>query len=197
MVQNNGGSLIAQAVIQLARAKGVRTITLVAPGGAIEWSALQPHLTALGGTLVLSEADALKHEFLKTIKDLPPGALGLNGSGGAAASAVAHALRQGATLVTYGASRRKEAALTAPLSFFTESALTAKGFSLHAWARARGEKALRADIAAAALACSAEEGKPHAAATFLVAREPFEDFAAALKRTTAAVTDRPVVLRFK
>ena len=200
-MQNNGGSLVAQAVVQLAAAKGLRSVTLVAPGGGIEWSALSPHLTALGGTLVLGEGDALKHEFLKTMRDLPPGALGLNGSGGSAANSVARALARGATLVTYGAARRREAALSAALDLFTVGDLSARGFSLQAWAEKQNGAALAADIAAAAAACASEEGGgkelKRASVSFLVAREPFEDFSAALKRATAAVTDRPVVLRMK
>ena len=198
-MQNNGGSLVAQAVVQLAAARGLRTVSLVREGAGPEWEALSPHLTALGATLVLPERAAGKHEFAKTLRDLPPGALGLNGSGGAAALAVARALGKGATLVTYGAASGREAALAAPLDLWTVGDLTARGFSLSAWLAALSAPARAAEVAEAAAACASVEGKEgakRAAVALLVAREPFADFAAALKRSGAPGNARPVVLTF-
>lgn len=189
VVQNNGASTVAQAVVQLAAAKGVRTVTLVRPGTGPEWDQLVPHLTSLGATLVASEEEAGRHEFAKTLKDLPAGVLGLNSSGGAAATLVARSLAQGATLVTYGTAGRRPA-ITVPLDLFTARDLTLRGFNLDAAVKAGARAARDAEVAGAVKAVADGSVK------LLVAREPFKDFAAALERTYRPSNQRKVVLTF-
>jgi trans-2-enoyl-CoA reductase len=192
VVLNDGANLVSQALVQLAAARGLKTVTLIRADTGPHFDVLSPHLTALGAGMVLSEAAAATHAFTKTLADFKGGVLGLNASGGAAALTVARALAPGATLVTYGTASRRTPALTAPLDLFTAADLTLRGFSLGAWAARTAKGARDSEVAAAAKAVS---GAAPAVRT-LVAREPFADFGAALKRATAAVCERPVVLTF-
>jgi NADPH:quinone reductase-like Zn-dependent oxidoreductase len=192
IVQNNASSLVSQAVTQLAAAAGVRCVSLVrAPGGAgASWSDVAPHLSSLGATLVVSEEQAGRHEFAKTLRDLPAGVLGLNSSGGAAATLVARALAPRATVVTFGAAAPRAAALTAPLDLFTAADLTFRGFSAAAHLGALPKDAR--DAAAREAAGLVASG----AVKLLVVREPFSGFAAALKRAYALGAERQVTLVF-
>ena len=189
---NDGASLVSQAVVQLAARAGVKAVTLIREGTGPAFDALSPHLTALGAALVVSEANAATHAFAKTLRDFKGAVLGLNASGGAAALTTARALAPRATLVTYGTPSRRTPALTAPLDLFTVSDLTLRGFSLGAWAERTQKEGRDGEVAAAARAV----GGAAPAIKLLVAREPFADFALALKRATAPGTERPIVLTF-
>lgn len=189
---NDGANLVSQALVQLAAARGVKTVVLVRPDSGPRFDAYSPHLSALGAGLVISEAAAASHAFTKTLADFKGAVLGVNASGGAAALTVARALAHGATLVTYGTASRRTPALSAPLDLFTAADLHARGFSLGAWAARTAPGARSGEVAEAAKAVAGSAP----AVRLLVAREPFADFAAALKRATAPVCERPVVLTF-
>jgi trans-2-enoyl-CoA reductase len=185
IVQNGAGSTVGQTVIQLAAAKGVKTVNLVRHGG--DWSKVVAHLQGLGATTVVAEEQAGKHEFRKTLADVGAGKLGLNATGGAAAGLVARALAPGATLVTYGSSSGRP--VSAPLDLFTHKDLTLRGFNLDK-AVGSGDKAARDTLAREAVAAVA-----NGSIKLLVAREPFRDFGVALGRTLQP-HQRKVVLVF-
>ena len=168
----------------------MRSINLVrGSGSGTAWIEVVPHLTSLGATLVVSEEEAGRHEFAKTLADLPKGVLGLNSSGGAAASLVARALAPSATLVTYGTQSR-HAAISVPLDLFTASDITFKGFNAATYLN--GLKKEARDVAARDAAQLVSSGKMK----LLVAREPFGQFSAALKRAYAIGVERQVTLVF-
>ena len=190
MVTNNGGSLVSQALVQLAKGKGLVTVSLVAPGNGPAWNEIAPHLTALGASLVLSEEEAGTHEYKKSLADFKGAVLGLNASGGRAAMLVARSLAHGATLVSYGTASRRTPAIAAPLDIFTASGLTLQGFNLETALKAQSKSTRDKDISAAASSIASSSIK------LLVARESFLDFQQALKRAIAPGTERPVVLVF-
>ena len=76
---------------------------------AVRWPLLyrNPSLQGLGASLVVNDAYASTPAFAKLIADVAPASLGINGAGGAPFSAVAKALAQSATLVTYAAVSRQ------------------------------------------------------------------------------------------
>ncbi len=176
-MQNNGMSMVGQAVTQLASAAGARCLSLVrlAPGRELSWAEIVPHLTSIGAALVVSEDEASRHEFAKTLKDLPPAVLGFNSSGGAAATLVARSLGRGATLVTYGSAARRPA-VALPLDVFTAGDLRARGFNAaaHLASLSKTDRDAVAQSAAALVSTGAVK--------LLVAREPFRDFGDALGR---------------
>ncbi len=185
MVQNGAGSTVGQAVIQLAAARGIITVNMLRQHP--EWAKMVAHLQGIGGTSVVSEEAAGRHDFRKMLADFPPPKLGLNGVGGAPAGVVARALGAGATLVTYGAASGRP--VSVPLDLFTHKDLTLRGFSL-AKAAGGASKAER-DAAATAAVSAVTSG----AVTLLVAREPFADFNIALERSLKPF-QRKVVLTF-
>ena len=192
VVLNDGGNLVSQAVVQLAAARGVKTLSLLREGSGPAFASLSPHLTALGASLVCGEDAAASHAFKKSLADFKGAVLGLNASGGAAALATARALAPRGTLVTYGAAARGRAAIAAPLDLFTAADLTLRGYSLTRWAAAAPKEARDKAVAAAFAAVAGAQP----AVRLLVAREPFADFAQALKRVGSAGNERPVVLLF-
>jgi NADPH:quinone reductase-like Zn-dependent oxidoreductase len=190
---NNGSSLVSQAVVQLASKAGLRSVSLVRSDSGIEWEKLAPHITAIGATLVVSEAQAGRHEFAKTMADLPKAKLALNSSGGPAALLLARHLAKGATLVTCGSEGRR-AAISAPLDIFTAQDLSLRGLNVEAWSAGLSKEARDKAVAEAVGSLFAAEGAWRL--RLLVAREPFKDFAVALKRTYAPGNDRQVSLTF-
>jgi len=183
-VQNDASSLVGQAVIQLAAANGQRTLNVARAHG--KWAELASHLQALGATAVVSDDQAGRFEFARVLADMRAGRLGLNGAGGAAASAVARALAPSSTMVTYGAASGRPVA--APLSWFTARDLSLRGFSLGAAVAGMPKAALDAAVAEAVAAVDA------GAVKLLVAKEPFADFAVALKRAAGPEHERAVVV---
>ncbi|KAK9798191.1 hypothetical protein WJX73_001817 [Symbiochloris irregularis] len=123
VVQNGANSAVGRMVIQIAHARGIRTVNLIRdrPGQ----DALEKELVELGATVVTSEAD-LKAALGSL--DAPPPKLGLNCVGGSAATLVAKTLCKGGTLVTYGGMSMKPVSL--PTSLLIFKGLRARGFWL-------------------------------------------------------------------
>lgn len=124
IVQNAANSGVGRAVIQLARALGIRTLNLVRRPELID------ELLALGADVVTGEETDLR----KNVRDLCAGdfpRLGFNAIGGASALNVANALSPDSTLVTYGAMSRQP--LKIPNSLLIFKNLTFSGFWLRRW----------------------------------------------------------------
>lgn len=184
-MQNNAGSTVGQAVIQLAAAKGLRSINTLR--ATPKWAETSVHLQSLGAAAVVSDDTAAKHEFKKLLADYSAPKLGLNATGGASASTVAKALGNGATMVTYGASSGRPVSIG--LDAFTGKDITFKGFNLDKATAALS----KADRDAAAK--EAVEAVSNDKVKLMVAREPFGDFKIALERSLKPF-ERKVVLTF-
>ncbi len=185
VIQNGASSTVAQAVIQVAASKGVRTLNIARQGP--DWSKLVSHLQALGAATVVSEAQAGRHEFKKILADLGTPKLGLNATGGAVGGVVARALGNGGTLVTYGSSTGRP--LNVSLDLFLHKNVTLKGFNVDKYVNGLSKQERDA---AARSAVSAVNG---GSVKLMVAREPFADFSVALDRTLQPY-QRKVVLVF-
>lgn len=119
VVQNGATSAVGQAVIQLCREMGVRTVNIVRdrPGALAEVARLK----SLGATVVTTEKNARTDAA-----GLPPPRLGLNCVGGSAAQMVGRLLGRGATMVTYGAMSRRPVTMPTALLIFKD--VTVRGF---------------------------------------------------------------------
>jgi NADPH:quinone reductase-like Zn-dependent oxidoreductase len=126
--------------------------------------------------------------FARLLSDVAPPALGLNGTGGAAAAAVLRALAPGADLVTYGCMSGQP--VRAGADVFATKQQTLRGASL---AAALAGLAKPARDAAVRAAVDDVAGGEAARVRLLLAREPFADFPAALARAARA-GERKVVL---
>ncbi|KAK9721280.1 mitochondrial 2-enoyl thioester reductase [Basidiobolus ranarum] len=132
VIQNGGNSGVGQAVIQIARARGINTINIIRDRENFEEAAQK--LKDLGATHVFADTQIRKPDTRDFIKSLGrPIRLGLNCVGGKTTTDMARLLGNNATLVTYGGMSREP--LTFPTSIFIFKNLTATGFWMTNWAK--------------------------------------------------------------
>jgi len=126
IVQNAGNSAVGRCVIQIAKALGFKTYSLVRRPELID------ELKAIGADVVETEDQfdrktASAHFAGKTPR------LGLNAVGGASALHVAHLLHSGGSHITYGAMSKMP--LKVPNGMLIFNNLAFRGFWLTAWAK--------------------------------------------------------------
>jgi len=124
IVQNAANSGVGRAVIQLAKALGLRTLNVVRRVELIE------ELEKIGGDVVVTEEMNLRDQVQALCGGKNP-KLALNAVGGASALNLANALAPGAPLVTYGAMGRQP--LKIPNSLLIFKNLSFHGFWLRRW----------------------------------------------------------------
>lgn len=186
IIQNNAGSTVAQAVVQLAAKRGIKTVNIMRERA--DQDDYIAHLQGLGATVVVDSEFAKTPEFAALMKDLPAPKLALNGSGGDAARVCAKSLADNGVMVTYGASSGKP--LTLPADVFIGKDITLKGFNLARWMAAAGPEERDAFIRRVYTLTADDD------LSQLLATEPFNDFSHALKRATEA-GERKVVLNMQ
>lgn len=141
VVQNAANSGVGEYVIQLAKARGVRTVNVVRRDDQV------PVLSALGGDVVLVDGPDLAARAAAATG----GALirlGLDAVGGSATDRVAQCVAVGGTVVNYGA-LSGEACKVAPGAFVFRD-ITLRGFWLASWFRRASvaqQQALYGDLA--------------------------------------------------
>lgn len=124
IVQNAATSAVGRAVIEIARHRGWKTLSLVRRPEAAD------ELRALGADAVVADTAEGAEEARALLGGARP-ALGLNAVGGASATRVAGLLGAGGTLVTYGAMSKE--ALKIPNGFLIFRDLAFRGFWLTRW----------------------------------------------------------------
>ncbi|KAF7294454.1 PKS-ER domain-containing protein [Mycena kentingensis (nom. inval.)] len=133
VVQNGANSAVGQAVIQIAAAKGLKTLNLVR--SRPDFPELAGKLKAIGGTEVLTYDDLSDRALTSTImKEWTAGKgirLGLNCVSGPDTTSMARLLGNDAFLVSYGAMSKQPLAL--PTSLFIFKNLTSVGFWQSRW----------------------------------------------------------------
>lgn len=124
LVQNAANSAVGRSVIQIAKARGIKTLNVVRRPELID------ELKAIGADVVVTEETDLR----KTGKELCGGGsprLGFNAVGGPSALNVTNALADLGTLVTYGAMGRQPLKIPNGLLIFRN--LEFKGYWLRRW----------------------------------------------------------------
>jgi trans-2-enoyl-CoA reductase len=124
IVQNAANSGVGRAVIQLAKALGLRTLNVVRRVELVE------ELEKIGGNVVITEETNLRDQVQALCGGKNP-KLALNAVGGASALNLANALAAGSPLVTYGAMGRQP--LKIPNSLLIFKNLSFHGFWLRRW----------------------------------------------------------------
>ena len=124
IVQNAANSGVGRAVIQLAKALGLRTLNVVRRVELVE------ELEKIGGDVVVTEETNLRDQVQALCGGKDP-KLALNAVGGASALNLANALAAGSPLVTYGAMGRQP--LKIPNSLLIFKNLSFHGFWLRRW----------------------------------------------------------------
>ena len=130
IAQNAATSGVGRAVIQIAKARGWKTLNFVRrPEAADELGKLGADAVVIDGPEVAAEAKA-------ALGGATP-KLGLNAVGGASATRLAALLAPGGTLVTYGAMSKE--ALKIPNGFLIFRDLQLRGFWLTRWLQGADE----------------------------------------------------------
>jgi trans-2-enoyl-CoA reductase len=127
LIQNAANTGVGQAVVQIAKARGIKTINIIPDSP--ESDNVTEYLQSLGADIVVTESYASSTKFSRLVADMPTPSLGINGAGGDAATAVARTVGDGSTVVTYGGS----APVRVPTSVLVGKGVTLSGFSLARW----------------------------------------------------------------
>jgi len=132
IIQNAGNSTVGQAVIQIAKARGIKTISLIRDReDPNAYQSLVNELKSLGADIVVSESFARTPDFRKSISDIPKPKVAFNAVGGQSATEIARNLADGGTIVTYGAMGRQPVSLPNSLLIFRD--IKSRGFWLTKW----------------------------------------------------------------
>ncbi len=124
VIQNAANSAVGGYLVQLARARGLRTVNVVRRQGAVA------DVEALGANVVLVDGD----DLAARVTEATGGAkvkLGIDAVGGMATERMAQALAPGATLVNYGAMGGEPCAISPGSLIFR--GITLRGFWLAHW----------------------------------------------------------------
>ncbi|XP_037005176.2 enoyl-[acyl-carrier-protein] reductase, mitochondrial isoform X2 [Artibeus jamaicensis] len=129
VIQNASNSGVGQAVIQIARALGLRTINVVRDRPDIQ--TLADKLKNLGAEHVITEEELRKPEIKSLFKDTPQPRLALNCVGGKSSTELLRHLAPGGTMVTYGGMAKQPVIASVSLLIFKD--LKLRGFWLSQW----------------------------------------------------------------
>ncbi|KAK9862340.1 hypothetical protein WJX84_003421 [Apatococcus fuscideae] len=122
VIQNGASSTVGQMVMQLAAAKGLRTVNLIRRRPQ---RLSDEEMADLGATLV-TDVDNVKADM--NAAGLPSASLALNCIGGSSSLAIAKRLRQSGTMVTYGGMSKQPVIAPTPAFIFND--LRLRGFWL-------------------------------------------------------------------
>jgi trans-2-enoyl-CoA reductase len=129
VVQNAANSTVGQAVIQLAKLRGIKTVNIIRDRA--NYKEVVEQLKSLGADVVVNEQFAASAEMKTVLSDLAAPKLALNATGGASATELVRLLGQCGTLVTYGGMAKQP--VTVPTSALIFKDISVKGFWLSQW----------------------------------------------------------------
>jgi len=141
IIQNGANSAVGRAVIQIAAARGLKTVNVVRDRPGFE--ALETELLGLGATMVVKAerlplAEVQEH-MTKVCGNKRP-VLALNCVGGQAATDLARTLNHSGVHVTYGGMSKKPVSLPTALLIFND--IQVRGFWVSAWYKREHEMSL-------------------------------------------------------
>lgn len=130
LVQNAGTSGVSKIVTQIAKAKGIKTLSVIRDRQNFE-SVAKVLEGQFGATKVISESESNDKAFNKEVlpRILGPNArvrLALNSVGGKSSTSIARKLEKDALMLTYGGMSKQP--VTLPTSLHIFKGLTSKGF---------------------------------------------------------------------
>ncbi|CAL4131836.1 unnamed protein product, partial [Meganyctiphanes norvegica] len=126
VIQNGSNSAVGQAVIQIAKSMGVKTINIVRDRPNID--ELKSNLMSIGATVVETEED-LKNS--KAVSSLPKPSLAFNCVSGRSGANILRQLSPSGVMVTYGGMSRKP--VTVPVGSLIFTDVTLQGFWMTRW----------------------------------------------------------------
>ncbi len=129
IVQNGANSAVGQCVIQMAKARGIKTVNIIRDRA--DKNEIIEKLQRLGGDIVVTEEYANTIAMKNVVSDLPKAKLGLNCVGGTSVATLVRLMDKDSTVVTYGGMSRKP--ITIPTGPFIFNNISLKGFWLTEW----------------------------------------------------------------
>ncbi|ESQ54264.1 hypothetical protein EUTSA_v10025585mg [Eutrema salsugineum] len=187
VVQNGATSTVGQCIIQLARLRGISSINIIRDRAGSDEA--KEKLKALGANKVFLESQLNVKNVKSLLGNLPEPSLGFNCIGGNAASLVLKNLREGGTMVTYGAMSKKP--INVSTTSFVFKDLSLRGFWLQRWTSL--DKAKECTKMIDYLIGLVRDGTLKYETELI----PFEDFSAALDKALGKRGSHPKqVLRF-
>jgi len=141
LIQNGSNSGVGQAVIQIAKTMGVKTVNVVRDRKEIDQ--LKEKLTAMGADLVLTEEELRASQLWKS-QSLPRPLLGFNCVGGPSGTELCKALADKGVLVTYGGMSRKPVMAATSHMIFKD--LQLRGFWMGKWNQDQGRSDKRLEM---------------------------------------------------
>lgn len=148
VVQNAGNSAVGGYVVQLAKARGLRTISIVRRPEAVDL------IKELGGDVVLVDGPELEKDIQEAVGDSNL-RLALDAVGGSLQSRMAELLSEGGVMVSYGALSGAPAVVSARATIFND--IQIRGFWLARWFR-EADAARKAEVFGALVGMIASGG---------------------------------------
>uniref|UniRef100_A0A8C4J3A2 Enoyl-[acyl-carrier-protein] reductase, mitochondrial n=1 Tax=Dromaius novaehollandiae TaxID=8790 RepID=A0A8C4J3A2_DRONO len=129
VIQNGANSGVGQAVIQIAKASGIRTINVVRDRPDLP--KLVERLMSLGADHVITEEMLRKPDMKDLFKSIPKPRLALNCVGGKSTTEMLRHLQPKGTVVTYGGMAKQP--VMVPVSAFIFKDVKLRGFWMTQW----------------------------------------------------------------
>jgi mitochondrial enoyl-[acyl-carrier protein] reductase / trans-2-enoyl-CoA reductase len=182
IIQNAGNGSVGQAVMQMAAARGIKTISVVRarPDAANTVERLKGY----GAYLVVEDSYIRRPEYRRLVADLPAPKLALDGVGGPCGTELARILAPNGTLVAYGGMSGKP--LQIPTSVLVSKNISVRGFSLANWIA--GHSAADQDEMIDTLARQVADKKLR----LWLERHRFEDYKLVLERVREQRDRKPI-----
>ncbi|NWI11107.1 MECR protein, partial [Crypturellus soui] len=187
VIQNAANSGVGQAVIQIARASGIRTINVVR--ARPDLPKLVERLVSLGADHVITEETLRKPDMKHIFKSIPRPRLALNCVGGKSATEMLRHLQPGGTMVTYGGMAKQP--VTVPVSAFIFRDVKLRGFWMTQWKKDQAHTRAGLQSMMQSLCELVQRGQLHAPACTEV---PLEDYKAALEASMKPFTSSKQIL---
>ncbi|KAK8814095.1 hypothetical protein WA158_007957 [Blastocystis sp. Blastoise] len=128
VIQNAANTSVGHAIVQLCKAKGIKTINIIPESS--EYENEFRTLETIGADIICRETYVGTPAFKKLLSDLPAAKLAVDGMGGIVGTNTARNIKN-ATLVSYADISRQ--AMTIPSSLLISNNVTLKGFNLYQW----------------------------------------------------------------
>jgi len=190
IIQNGANSMVGFAAIQIANAKGVKSINIIRR--RTDYSDLVERMKNYGAYIVVGDDYMRTPEFRDLISDLPKPKLALNCVGGPTSTEIMRLLAPGGTMVTYGGMSLQP--VTAPTSQFIFNDVILRGFWMSKWYETHSPKEKQELLVELLKLVQAEKLR------LWTERHPFTTtgFSDALNRAiNTSVRDRKVLLSFE
>eukprot|EP00002_Diphylleia_rotans_P025670 TRINITY_DN5082_c0_g1_i1.p1 TRINITY_DN5082_c0_g1~~TRINITY_DN5082_c0_g1_i1.p1 ORF type:complete len:365 (-),score=80.56 TRINITY_DN5082_c0_g1_i1:142-1236(-) len=133
VVQNGANSAVGQCVIQVAKARGLRTINIIRDQSPFEEEETKKLLSSIGADIVVTESFAQSYHMKDLLQEhkLGNARLGLNCVGGDSVITLSNLLAPGGKIVTYGGMSRRPVTVSTGQLLFKQ--IEMRGFWMTRW----------------------------------------------------------------